>query len=100
MGDKSSIFDPPGPQLGPETPLDRSGLKNCADCTKNQPRRPHLRPFQADFPNHLSIRNPYGQRWRHPTGGAQLHAQMPTLEAANPHGYAMTMHDRAVQLCV
>ena len=32
--------------LGPETLTERSGSRNCAGCTKNQLRRPILKPFR------------------------------------------------------
>ncbi len=38
-------------KLGPKTPLDRRGSSCSAGCTKNQPRRPILRPIlDSQFP--------------------------------------------------
>ena len=34
-------------KLGPKTPLERRGSSCSAGCSKNQPRRPILRPFVA-----------------------------------------------------
>ena len=35
------------PEIDPGTPLDRRGLPGTSICTKNQPRRPILRPFRG-----------------------------------------------------
>ncbi len=35
-------------KLGPKTPLERRGSSCSAGCTKNQPRRPILRPFRCN----------------------------------------------------
>ena len=35
------------PEIDPGTPLDRRGLPGASICTKNQPRRPILRPFRG-----------------------------------------------------
>ncbi len=35
-------------KLGPQTPLERRGSSCRAGCTKNQPRRPILRPFRGN----------------------------------------------------
>ena len=35
------------PKIDPGTPLDRRGLPGTSICTKNQPRRPILRPFRG-----------------------------------------------------
>ncbi len=41
-------------KVGPKTPLERRGSSCSAGCTKNQPRRPILRPFRgnSEFGNH------------------------------------------------
>ncbi len=36
-------------KLGPKTPLERRGSSCSAGCTKNQPRRPILRPFRGNL---------------------------------------------------
>ena len=38
------------PEIDPGTPLDRRGLPGTSICTKNQPRRPILRPFLKKIP--------------------------------------------------
>ncbi len=35
-------------KLGPKTPLKRRGSSCSAGCSKNQPRRPILRPFRGN----------------------------------------------------
>jgi len=37
----------PKPKIDPETPLDRRGLPGTSPCTKNQSRRPILRPLRG-----------------------------------------------------
>ena len=46
LGPKLTIFGLFVAKLGPETPLERLGVKNCAGCTKNQPKRHHLDRFR------------------------------------------------------
>ena len=38
------------PEIDPGTPLDRRGSPGTSICTKNQPRRPILRPFLKKIP--------------------------------------------------
>ncbi len=45
---EGSILDRFSAELCPEIPLDRRGSSYSACCTKNQPRRPCLRPFRGD----------------------------------------------------
>ena len=42
-----TIFGPLGPPAGPGSLGNRPGSKNSAGCTKNQPRRPILKPHVA-----------------------------------------------------
>ena len=37
------------PEIDPVTPLNRRGSPGTSICTKNQPRRPLLRPFRGHF---------------------------------------------------
>ena len=50
---KIKIFGPVflgfSPEIDPATPLDRPGAPGTSICTKNQPRRPILRPFREVF---------------------------------------------------
>ena len=48
------VFGQFSAKLGPKTPLERRGSSCSAGCTKNQPRRPILRPFRgnSEFGNH------------------------------------------------
>ena len=39
------------PEIDPGTPLDGPGAPRTSICTKNQPRRPILRPFRGVFPS-------------------------------------------------
>ena len=52
-GVKIKIFGPVfrgfSPEIDPGTPLDRPGAFRTSICTKDQPRRPILRPFRGVF---------------------------------------------------
>ncbi len=45
--DFGPVFGRFSAKLGPKTPLERRGSSCSASCTKNQPRRPILRPFRG-----------------------------------------------------
>ena len=59
-GAKIKIFGPVflgfRPEIDPGTPLDRPGTPRTSICTKNQPRRPILRPFRKKI--HKKQKNP------------------------------------------
>ena len=65
-GRRSSLFRAFRPEIDPGTPLDRRGSPGTSICTKNQPRRPILRPFQKSAPETnskaISLRFPVGQQ--------------------------------------
>ncbi len=44
-----SIFGPLGPTAGPGSSGNGPGSKNCAGCTKHQPRRTIISPIRGHF---------------------------------------------------
>ena len=62
---KIKIFGPVflvfNPEIDPGTPLDRPGAPRTSIRTKNQPRRPILRPFRKKIPKRTkkSKKNPF-----------------------------------------